>query len=479
MSNYFYFNEKCEYPKDRFCRPSELYPEYLFKNAGISNEKNDVYEMIRNMFIALELDKDNLGTEKWNPLGRYIKRGQTVLIKPNLVTDKNGAEKNRRKAMECLITHPSVVKCILDYVLIALDGTGGVIVGDAPIQDCDFKRLKRISGYQALEDFYKQNFSEHFTIKDFRKIILTEKQGKKIQSENKEMEFSTQIVNLSKQSYFYGKNYEKILRITNYDAKDTNQHHCRDVQEYCLNSACLVADVIISIPKPKTHRLAGYTGALKNFVGINARKEYLPHHRKGEKKKGGDEYPVRDSVKRFSSQLDDWKNRAYKKNYEFAASFITNINALIMKRHRDRTRYGMWYGNDTIWRTILDLNRIINYCDNEGNIRDTRQRKILYLGDMIVCGEKEGPLSPSYKRIGGFLFADNAVVFDLCLVKLMGYDYLKIPTLKNAMRDKMLYDGETVFLHSNQPEYCGGINHKMKHFEFEPTSGWRGHIEVI
>ena len=379
--------------------------------------------------------------------------------------------------MECLITHPSVVKCILDYVLLALDGTGEVIVGDAPIQDCDFLRLKRVSGYQGLEDFYRQNYSKSFEIKDFRKIILTDQHGRKVQSENKRMEYDTRTVNLAEKSYFYGKKYEGTLRITNYDAEDTNQHHRGKVQEYCLNSACLASDVIISLPKPKTHRLAGYTGALKNFVGINARKEYLPHHRKGESQKGGDEYPTADSVKKFSSQLDDWKNKAYKKNFELFASIITHMNVKIMRGHKDQTRYGMWYGNDTIWRTILDLNRIINYCDREGDMKNTRQREIIYFGDMVVCGEKEGPLSPSYKKIGGILFADRAVEFDLYLTKLMGYDYLKIPTLKNAMKDKMLYDGETVFFRSNRSEYCGDINKKVESFDFVPTSGWRGHIE--
>ena len=467
----------CEYPSDRFYRPDTLYPEYPFKKGGISEEKNDVYKMIRNMFRNMGSDKENFGTEQWNPLGQYVKEGQTVLIKPNLVLHRNSAEKDLKKGMECLVTHPSVVRCIMDYVLIALRGTGKVIVADAPIQDCDFRKLKRTGGYQGLEEFYKKYWKSDFEVQDLRKVILKDVDGRLVQSENTNMGFKTKIVNLSSKSYFYKKNYNGRLRITNYDAKDVNNHHNGKVQEYCLNSICLDADVIISIPKPKTHRLAGYTGALKNFIGVNARKEYLPHHRKGDAAKSGDEYPVNDKVKQISSLIDDLKNMAYKKNRILMSDTLKKINFFILKNHKDPIRYGMWYGNDTIWRTILDLNRAIYYSDKAGNIMGTVQRRIIHIGDMLVCGEKEGPLSPSYKKVGGILFADNAVEFDLFLTKLMGFDYLKFPTLKYAMNDRMLFDkSRDIYFDSNAQQYSGKLAEKTGNFAFVPTSGWKEYI---
>ena len=433
--------------------------------------------MIRNLFWDMGFDKENFGTEGWNPLGQYIKQGQTVLIKPNLVLDRNSAEKDLKTGMECLVTHPSVVRCIMDYVLIALRGTGKVIIADAPIQDCDFHKLKRAGGYQGLEEFYKKYGVADFKVQDLRKVVLKSVDGRLVQSENTNMEFKTQIINLSTKSYFYKKNYNGKLRITNYDAKDVNNHHNGKIQEYCLNSICLEADVIISIPKPKTHRLAGYTGALKNFIGVNARKEYLPHHRKGDVVNSGDECPVNNKIQQMSSYFDDLKNLAYKKNWIFISDTLKKLNRLIIKNHNDQIRYGMWYGNDTIWRTILDLNRIIHYSDKNGNIRGTIQRRIIHIGDMLVCGEKEGPLSPSYKKVGGILFADNAVEFDLFLTKLMGFDYLKFPTLKYAMNDKMLFDkSRDIYFDSNVRRYSGTLFDKMDHFAFVPTSGWKGYL---
>ena len=50
------------------------------------------------------------------------------------------------------------------------------------------------------------------------------------------------------------------------------------------------------MPKPKCHRKAGMTSALKNFVGANVRKEFLPHHTMGSIKEGGDEYFVTSKI---------------------------------------------------------------------------------------------------------------------------------------------------------------------------------------
>ncbi len=56
----------------------------------------------------------------------------------------------------CLYTHPSVVAAVIDYVIIALNGIGIVIIGDAQMQECDFNYLLKDSGYHLLIDYYKE-----------------------------------------------------------------------------------------------------------------------------------------------------------------------------------------------------------------------------------------------------------------------------------------------------------------------------------
>ena len=247
--NYIFYSKELKYPKNNYnFSPSETYPEYPFKKY-ISSEKNYVYEAIRLMFKNMNLDIENFGTPYWNPLGKWIKPGQRVVLKPNFVMHKNGSA--NPDDLDSLVTHPSIIRCILDYCYIALKGTGSIIVGDAPVKDCDFKLLMQLGNYGIIEKFYKKN----------------------------------------------------TYRIPNYNYKKVVAHHSGEIQEYMINSEVLEADVIINLPKPKTHRKNGYTGALKNFVGINYSKEYLPHHTEGDIKSGGDEYNKFSIFKYISSKL--------------------------------------------------------------------------------------------------------------------------------------------------------------------------------
>ena len=62
--NYFKYNPNSQYPTDFYYRPSEQYPEYPFKEFGISETNNDVYRMIRNAFYESGLDKEHFGDRK-------------------------------------------------------------------------------------------------------------------------------------------------------------------------------------------------------------------------------------------------------------------------------------------------------------------------------------------------------------------------------------------------------------------------------
>lgn len=151
--NYFYYDEEIEYPRELPYNPEVMYPEYPYPSEVSEGMDNKIYASIRDMFINLGLDKENVGKKNWNPLSKYVTPGQTVLIKPNLVNHKNPGERDHIRGMDCLITHPSLVRCIFDYVFIALQGLGRIIIADAPIQDCDFDILLSGTGYGELFSF--------------------------------------------------------------------------------------------------------------------------------------------------------------------------------------------------------------------------------------------------------------------------------------------------------------------------------------
>lgn len=51
-----------------------------------------------------------------------------------------------------------------------------------------------------------------------------------------------------------------------------------------------MADVFINLPKMKVHKKTGVTLSLKNLVGINADKNWLPHYSGGSPRNGGDQF---------------------------------------------------------------------------------------------------------------------------------------------------------------------------------------------
>jgi hypothetical protein len=51
-----------------------------------------------------------------------------------------------------------------------------------------------------------------------------------------------------------------------------------------------MADVFINLHKMNVHKKTGVTLNLKNLVGINVDKNWLPHHSEGYPRNGGDQF---------------------------------------------------------------------------------------------------------------------------------------------------------------------------------------------
>jgi hypothetical protein len=249
----------------------------------------------------------------------------------------------------------------------------------------------------------------------------------------------------------------------------------------------LDADVVINLPKLKTHTKAGVTLNLKNAVGINGDKNWIPHFRVGGLSQGGDEFPERGLIRRWMSQLEDVVKRRVP-NMSGPALFLTRKARRGHKVYCDLMgwtpyRNGGWYGNDTLWRSILDLNRILLYANRDGIIQTKKQRRLFSLVDGIIGGERNGPLYPQPKPCGVLLAGEDLLAVDLCAARLMGFDYRKIPHLAHALERHLLslrVNGpEEIVVQSNVPEWANLWTYSANRFlNFIPADGWRGHIEV-
>ena len=427
MQNYYVASitrESVTYPSEKYgFAPNIDYPEYKFKN-NLSKENNDVYDMIREGFYRLGYDKENYNTINWNPLGEFIKPGNTVVIKPNWVMDYN--PEPTLHDMNCLVTHPSVIRAVLDYVIIALNGLGKVIVADAPMTQCNLDNLFKKQNYNVLLDFYSKNRVEIEFI-DMRGLIRPENtnklQGDKAERNSYE---DSVFVDVEKDSAFeeLSENSLKKLRALKNDPNAILCNQKKGRHRYSIHKTILEADVIINLPKPKSHRKAGLTACAKNFVGVNVRKEYLPHANIRSYSDGGDAYNNKCLFYKLYYKLNDkyWYEKAKAYN-PFSLRIAYSICRRIGEKICHEPFYdGSWYKNDTIWRTIVDLNKIVYYSDKYGKIKEDQQRKILNICDMVVSGEGEGPLSPLPKVESTIVIGESVCAVDEYICSFFGFN---------------------------------------------------------
>src|SRR5262245_41947260 len=107
--------------------PGIAWPEYIRRFPASAATPNRVYETVREALRLLGLDTARYGSPEWNPLGRWVAPGDTVVLKPNFVRDFR--EGNNADG-DCLITHGAVVRAVLDYVYIAIAGRGRIVIAD-------------------------------------------------------------------------------------------------------------------------------------------------------------------------------------------------------------------------------------------------------------------------------------------------------------------------------------------------------------
>lgn len=475
-----------KYPNIPPFNPKSNYPEYPF-SSGMLDPDNLVYESIRELLCEMGLDSENYGKELWNPFKDLIYPGNMVLIKPNMVLHKNQL---KQFSLESVITNGSIIRAIIDYVYIALKGTGRIIIADAPIQSCDFEIVIDKNGIKKIQELYREKGFKIELI-DFRKEkAVTNNKGQIVNTKDLPGDpRGYTIVNLGQDSMLseVSSDYEKF-RVTNYDSEKMKEHHNKDTHEYLIPNSVLEADVIINLPKPKTHRKAGITGAMKNLVGINGSKDWLPHHRTGSTEERGDEYIHRNIFKKINVYLQERIDKYSRDNRIVQITLLRLIqkaNGVFRKTvFKDRYLEGSWWGNDTIWRTVCDLNRLLIYADRQGVMQSDIQRKLISFLDMIISGEKEGPLKPTPKEVGVIVAGINPLVVDSAISAVMGFDYKKIPNINNAYTIEKFPIAcilpQEIIIHSNHRDWDGFLkNIKYENsLKYKATSGWEGHIEL-
>jgi uncharacterized protein (DUF362 family) len=470
------------YPGSPPFLPAEGFPELLGR-VQVGSGSNGIYPLLRELFCDFGLDVQNFGTPAWNPLGAIIAPGERVLIKPNLVRHLHLAGGD----FQAVVTHASVVRCTLDYVAKALSGKGEILVGDAPVQSANFPTLIEKTGLAKVCNDVATRWGISVRLVDFRLVAVELDERHCItRTEEKQGDPAGYLnVDLGRDSMLMPLNdYCDKFRVTSYDCKEMIKHHNHERHEYLIPKSVLKADVVINLPKLKTHRKVGLTAALKNLVGINGHKDWLPHHRCGSYAEGGDEYLHPSFIKRTQNFLGETQFKR-SGSAPFGPILYYGIRALNRLAHtvcRDSFTEGSWYGNDTVWRMVLDLNRLLIYADSEGRMTATPQRKVFTIVDAIISGDGEGPMEPNARHCGMLVCGFNPLAVDTVLATLVGFDYRHIPLLANGytlekwkIADFNPADISVMARDALFKDFA--VGKAFDRFCFRPPEGWLGRIE--
>jgi uncharacterized protein (DUF362 family) len=398
--------------------------EHRRKAAEAYNDADTLTGLIRDAMIAGGLGQ----REPASPLTDVIHPGMSVLLKPNWVLHEN----HSGQGMDCMVTHPAFILAVLREVLAARPGK--IIVGDAPVQGCVWERLVTPALRRDLTRVAEEA-GVPLEIVDFRRTILTKGTLSRGVSTDARDEARYVFLDLGADSML-----EPIsdppgrFRVPMYDPDKFAETHRPGRHQYLLCREALDAEVVLNLPKLKTHRKAGMTAALKNLVGINGNKDFLPHHRKGSPMTGGDSHPDASRLKRLAESCIDASNRrigtAATWRWQQYARFMLGLHRLFKGGSVDIE--GGWYGNDTCWRMVLDLNRALLYGRRDGTMADTAQRTVYSLTDAIVCGEGEGPLAPHPRPVGAVTFAVNSVASEVASAALLRMEPRKLALVREA-----------------------------------------------
>jgi uncharacterized protein (DUF362 family) len=400
---------------------------------------NPVYEAIENLFRCLGLDLGRLGTAAWNPLGDLIEPGDHVVIKPNLVASKNLHEEITGQQLLASSVHGSVLRPVLDYALRAAGSKGRVRVVDTPLEGCEIGKVAGPLGiFDVIGDARRKGHNvefldaRHFCVRprflldDVPRFGHSLNLGLLVRRRLPGDPLGYRTVDLGRSSFFASEDAPPVsaLRFHRSHYRTPLEHHTGQRHEYSVPNTVLDADVVINLAKLKTHKKTGVTLALKGVVGLTNEKYWLPHFTEGDPTNGGDEF----------DRPQTWRSTIVRKLSRIP---IPGDHSVVMRAPRKGARPsvmdGSWQGNDTLWRTILDLNRVVFFADKEGRLRGEPRRRSLVIIDGIVAGEGEGPLGTTPVDAGVLIGGYDPVLVDLVATRLIGFSPEVVPTVRRAL----------------------------------------------
>jgi uncharacterized protein (DUF362 family) len=414
---------------------------------------------------------------------------KNIVIKPNWVLHETDAA----FPIRALVTDARLIEATVEACLDLFPKVESILVGDCPLQYANWPLMCRQSGLDSIIPRLNKISGGKVVFRDLRKDVFHQDKDNFLSASAdehgdpkgyREVELGTRshLEPISDQA--------ERFAVNDYSSAVTSSNHRSGSHRYLVSQSVLEADLFINLPKWKSHQKSGITCALKNLVGINGDKAYLPHFRKGAPKWGGDEY--RDENRWLYFAQTRLRERFQKRN-QILYKFLKPGWELIKRLRGIETRLdnpeaspksfyiagGAWHGNETIWRMIYDLNLIIQCVDARGQLQSAPQRNYFCIVDGLVSGEGNGPLQPLPKETDWLVCGSDPFEIDSALSWFMGFDPPKLPLI--ARRSQFGGPGWGDFDLAELTVQLDGqavkpMNSSIN-FHFAPPPGWRDYIE--
>lgn len=412
-----------------------------------------------------------------------------IVLKPNWVMH----ETDPAFPIRALVTDARVIEATAEACLKLFPQAESILIGDCPLQFADWPSLCQQCGLAERMECLVSKSQGKVVMRDLRQEVFRKVEGNFLTGSDAPHgdPAGYRVVALGNRSHLEPLSGQaERFAVNDYSAAVTSSNHARGSHNYFISQSVLNADLIINLPKWKTHGKSGITAALKNLVGINADKAYLPHFRRGAPKWDGDEYgnenrwlywaqtTLRESLQKrsrlaFKLLKPGWE--ALKK----LRGIETRLDDPAARPKHFYAAGGSWFGNDTIWRMIYDLNLVIRYANAAGQLEAQPQRHYFCIVDGLISGEGNGPLQPLPRATDWLVFGNDPFAIDAALCHFMGFAVEKVPLLAHR-REFAGSDWGQFDLAGLAAELDGRsirVAESPINFRFVPAPGWRNHIE--
>src|SRR5437763_3001667 len=117
----------------------------VFAGQNDYRDINAVFQLVERTLAALSLND-------W-----FVQPGDRVVLKPNWIKEHDERFPGPGR-WQHVITHPTVIDAVARWTARRLDGTGSVIICDAPQTDSSFETLRRYCGLDLICDTLRDDF---------------------------------------------------------------------------------------------------------------------------------------------------------------------------------------------------------------------------------------------------------------------------------------------------------------------------------